>query len=106
MGIASKVLAVGAAGKFPGLVIPELVRRGATVRGLAKDESQVDAVRQHGAAEVTVGDLGSQADVRAALDGVDSGFYIAPACLPKEMDVGEAWRRRDKRVSGGSSSPL
>jgi uncharacterized protein YbjT (DUF2867 family) len=90
MSNASKVLAVGAAGNFAGLVIPELVRRGATVRGLVKDENQVDAVRQRGAAEVTVGDLGNQADVRAALDGVDSVFYIAPAFLPKEMDVGKA----------------
>ena len=86
---ASKVLAVGAAGKFAGLVIPELAKRGATVRGLVKNEKQVDAVRQHGAAEVAVGDLGNRSSVRAALEGIDSVFYIAPAFLPNEVDVGK-----------------
>ena len=46
---ASKVLAVGAAGKFAGLVIPELARRGVWVRGLVKDEKQVETVLRHGA---------------------------------------------------------
>jgi uncharacterized protein YbjT (DUF2867 family) len=62
---ASKVLAVGAAGKFAGLVIPELARRGAEVRGLVKDENQVEATRQRGAAEVTVGDLGDRTSTSA-----------------------------------------
>jgi len=86
---ASKVLAVGAAGKFAGLVIPELARRGVWVRGLVKDEKQVETVLRHGAAEVVVGDLGERSSVRAALDGVDSVFYIAPAFLPNEADAGK-----------------
>jgi hypothetical protein len=36
--IASTVLAASAAGKFAGHVIPALAERGATVRGLVKDE--------------------------------------------------------------------
>ena len=85
----STVLAVGAAGKFAGLVIPELARRGATVRGLVKDEKQADDVRRHGAAEIAVGDLCNRSSVRAALEGVDSVFYIASAFLPNEVDVGK-----------------
>ena len=34
------ILAVGAAGKYAGLVVPELARRGATVRGLIRDAKQ------------------------------------------------------------------
>jgi uncharacterized protein YbjT (DUF2867 family) len=86
---ASTVLAVGAAGKFAGLVIPELAKRGATVRGLVKDEKQADDVRRHGAAEIAVGDLSNRSSVRAALEGVDSVFYIAPAFLPNEVDAGK-----------------
>jgi uncharacterized protein YbjT (DUF2867 family) len=52
--------------------------------------SNASKVLAVGAAEVTVGALGDQADVRAALDGVESGFYNAPAFLPKEMDAGKA----------------
>jgi uncharacterized protein YbjT (DUF2867 family) len=87
---ASTVLAVGAAGKFAGLVIPELAKRGVTVRGLVKHKNQFDDVRHHGAAEIVVGDLTNRSSVRAALDGVDSVFYIAPAFLPNEVHVGKA----------------
>jgi uncharacterized protein YbjT (DUF2867 family) len=87
---ASTVLAVGAAGKFAGLVVPELAKRGVTVRGLVKDEKQGDDVRRHGARQIAVGDLSSRSSVRAALDGVDSVFYIAPAFLPNEANVGKA----------------
>jgi uncharacterized protein YbjT (DUF2867 family) len=87
---ASTVLAVGAAGKFAGLVIPELVKRGVTVRGLVKHKNQFDDVRHHGAAEIVVGDLTNRSSVRAALDAVDSVFYIAPAFLPNEVHVGKA----------------
>jgi uncharacterized protein YbjT (DUF2867 family) len=86
---ASTILAIGATGKFAGLVIPELAKRGATVRGFVRDKMQAPDVRRHGAADVAVGDLGDRSSVRAALDGVNSVFYIAPAFLPNEADVGK-----------------
>jgi uncharacterized protein YbjT (DUF2867 family) len=85
-----KILAVGAAGKFAGLVIPALVARGAVVRGLIKDKAKEALVRQHGAAEIAIGDLTDRASLDAALNGVDAVFYIAPAFLPNEADIGEA----------------
>jgi len=75
---ASKVVAVGAARKFAGLVVPELARVGAAVRGLVKNENRIEAVRQRGAAEVTIGDLGNQTSVCIALDGADGLFYMSP----------------------------
>jgi uncharacterized protein YbjT (DUF2867 family) len=83
------VLAVGAAGKFAGLVLPALVRCGAKVRGLIRSASDAEAVRKHGAAEVAIGDLGDRASLDAALKGIDSVFYIAPAFLRDEADVGK-----------------
>jgi uncharacterized protein YbjT (DUF2867 family) len=50
------ILAVGAAGKFAGLVIPPLVDRGAKVRGLVAKPEQAGAVRARGAADVAIGD--------------------------------------------------
>lgn len=50
------ILAIGAAGEFGGLVLPELAKRGARVRSLVQRPEQVDQVRQHGAAEIAVGD--------------------------------------------------
>ncbi len=83
-----RVLAVGAAGKFAGLVLPELVKRGASVRGLIRDPKQSEEVRKHGASEVAVGDLRDRASLDKALAGIDSVFYIAPAFLPAEAEVG------------------
>lgn len=83
-----KILAVGAAGKFAGLVLPELVRRGAIVRGLTKDAEHADSVRKNGAAEVAVGDLGDVDSLRAALEGIDRVFYIAPVFAPNEVRLG------------------
>ena len=83
------VLAVGASGKFAGLVVPELAKRGARVRGLIRDQKQENQVRQSGAQEIAIGDLSDRASLDAALRGVDSVFYIAPAFLPGEADIGK-----------------
>ena len=83
------VLAVGAPGPSAGLVVPELAKRGARVRGLIRDVSQENAVRKNGAAEVAVGDLRDRAGLDAALEGVDAVFYFAPAFMPDEAAVGK-----------------
>jgi uncharacterized protein YbjT (DUF2867 family) len=83
-----KILAVGAAGKFAGMVVPELAKRGARVRGLVRKAGDVAAAKAAGADEVVVGDLANEAAVRMALNDVDRVFYIAPAFLPHEADVG------------------
>ena len=83
-----RVLAIGAAGKFAGLIVPELVKRGVWVRGLVQNREQVDAVKARGAADVALGDLSDRASIDPALEGVDGVFYIAPAFLPNEASVG------------------
>ena len=91
-GVAGKstVLAVGASGKFAGLVLPALVKHGAKIRGLVRDSKEQEVVRQHGAAEIAVADLRDRASMDAALRDIDSVFYIAPAFLPNEAEVGES----------------
>jgi len=83
-----KVLAVGAAGATAGMVIPELARRGVHVRGLIQDSKQTVAVRNQGAAEVAVGDLSDRRSMDAALEGMDAMFFIAPAFIPHEAEIG------------------
>jgi len=85
----STILAVGAAGDCAGLVLPALARCGAVVRGLIRNDSQADAVRTHGATEIAIGDLNDRASLDAALRGIDSVFYIAPAFLANEADIGK-----------------
>jgi uncharacterized protein YbjT (DUF2867 family) len=84
------ILAVGAAGAFAGLVIPELAKRGAYVRGLIRDPKEAEAVRKRGAAEIVVGDLRDRGSMDAALKGVDSLFYIAPAFISNEAEIGKS----------------
>jgi len=65
------ILAVGAGGKFAGMVIPALAERGAEVRGFVHDAADADTVRDQGASEIAIGDLGNAASVAAALKGID-----------------------------------
>jgi uncharacterized protein YbjT (DUF2867 family) len=73
----STILAIGAAGKFAGMVVPALTKRGARVRGFVKDANQGVAVRSHGAAEIAVGDLRDETSVDAALMGWCRFLYCA-----------------------------
>jgi len=84
------ILAIGAAGKYAGIVVPELAKRGANVRGFVRNSDEIDAVKAVGAASVIVGDLTDAASVRRAMEGVGRVFYIAPAFLPNEAEVGVA----------------
>jgi uncharacterized protein YbjT (DUF2867 family) len=84
------ILVVGASGKFAGMVIPELARRGADVRGLVHNPADAQSVRTAGAREVAFGDLTDAASVATALRGIDRVFYIAPVALPDEANTGKA----------------
>jgi uncharacterized protein YbjT (DUF2867 family) len=86
--MSGKVLAFGASGKFAGLVVPALARRGIRVRGFIRDARQADKVREHGAEEVAVGNLTDRASLHRALDGIESVFYLPPAFMPNEAEVG------------------
>ncbi|WP_235890983.1 NmrA family NAD(P)-binding protein [Pararhizobium mangrovi] len=84
----TRILAVGAAGKFAGLVVPELVKRGAIVRGLTTTADHEEEVKNNGAQEVAIGDLSDKDGLWAALDGVDSIFYISPVFAADQAEMG------------------
>jgi uncharacterized protein YbjT (DUF2867 family) len=82
------VLAIGASGRFAGLVVPELARRGVSVRAFLRDPEKADAVRANGATQIAIGDLREPATLRAALAGADGVFYIGPAFAEDEAALG------------------
>jgi uncharacterized protein YbjT (DUF2867 family) len=84
------ILAIGAAGKFAGLVIPELAKRGAKVRGLIHHAEQADEVIKNGAMETVVGDLSDRAFLDTAMQDIGSVFYVAPAGIPNEVEIGKS----------------
>ena len=87
-GSKTKVLVVGAAGRFAGLVVSALAGRGVSVRGLVRDEKQGEQARRNGAAELTIGDLRDRASIDAALRGIGAAFYIAPVYQKDEAGMG------------------
>lgn len=82
------VLVVGATGRVAGLVVPELARRGATVRALVRDERGRQKAVDNGAAEAVVADLRDPASLRRAAEGADGVFHIGPAFQPDEARMG------------------
>jgi uncharacterized protein YbjT (DUF2867 family) len=84
-----KALAIGAAGPFAGLIIPELAKRGAEIRGFIRKEDERARVLANGANETAIGDLRERASVEAALQGMEILFYIAPAFLADEASIGK-----------------
>jgi uncharacterized protein YbjT (DUF2867 family) len=65
----SKILTIGASGKFAGSVVPAIAARGVAVRGLIREGNDRAAVLRRGAAEVVVGDLTDRESGRQALAG-------------------------------------
>lgn len=82
------ILSTGANGRFAGLVVPELVKRGCRVRGLVHDRDKIPEARARGAQEVVLADLREPESLERALDGVDGVFYIAPVFADHESQLG------------------
>ena len=88
--MSDQVLAFGAGGKFAGLVIPALKARGATVRAFVHSEAGAEIARSNGADELITGDIKNRSSVDKALSHVEKVFYIAPAFMPNEAEIGKA----------------
>src|ERR1700761_545736 len=85
-----KILMVGATGKYAGLVLPELKKRGATVRALVRNEEAARLATELGADETALGDLEDSASLNAAAAGAEGVFHLNPAFAPNEADLGLA----------------
>jgi uncharacterized protein YbjT (DUF2867 family) len=85
------VLAIGAGGSFAGHVVPALKARGASVRAFIRKQIDGPKILASGATEIAIGDLSDSESVDKALDGISSVFYIAPAFMPDEAQIGKAF---------------
>jgi uncharacterized protein YbjT (DUF2867 family) len=86
--VTGSVLVVGAAGRFAGLVVPELARRGAVVRGLVRNAENAAIAQKNGAAEAVLGDLRDARSLDEAMRGVDAVFHVGPAFVRDEAQLG------------------
>jgi uncharacterized protein YbjT (DUF2867 family) len=85
-----KVAMIGATGRNAGLVLPQLVKRGATVRAVVRDKQKADVARRNGATEVAEANLTDPASLHAAFAGAEGVFHINPAFAPNEAAMGVA----------------
>jgi len=83
-------LMVGATGAYAGLVLPELKKRGVTVRALVRNEEGARRARHRGADETLLGDLNDAESLHLAARGVDGVFQINPAFARDEAGMGVA----------------
>ena len=86
---ALKVLAVGAAGPSASLVVPELLKRNVSVRAFVHKQEDEPIVRELGVTDIVVGELSDATAVSKAVEGMDAVFYIAPAALENEAEIGK-----------------
>lgn len=82
------ILSTGADGRFASLVVPELTKRGARVRGLVHRPERESEARSRGATELAVADLRDSQSLDRALEGVEGVFYIGPLFAEDESQLG------------------
>jgi uncharacterized protein YbjT (DUF2867 family) len=82
------ILVFGAGGLFGRYIAPELLKRGANVRGMVHHDQGEAVARSTGITDIARADLRDEAAVRRALEGVSSVFYIPPKFLLDEEEVG------------------
>lgn len=83
------ILITGAAGKTGQAIIRALGQRQAAVRAFVYRAEQVEPVKALGAQEAVVGDLGDEAAVRQAAQGVRVIYHICPNMSPDEESIGQ-----------------
>lgn len=83
------ILVTGASGKTGRAITAALARRGQAVRALVHRAESASAIAAAGAAEVAIGDMGRQEELRAACQGVDAVYHICPNLHPEEVALAE-----------------
>ena len=79
---------IGATGRFAGLVVPELIKRGVWIRALVRSREAERAARDRGVDDTVIGDLEDARGLISAAVGADGVFYIGPAFHPRESAMG------------------
>lgn len=73
----TKILVTGATGNVATLVLPQLKQKGATVRVLLRNDAKAADYKAQGY-EVAIGDYTNKASLKAAMQGIDACFFVAP----------------------------
>lgn len=82
------ILITGASGQVGCAVIRALSKSGIETKAFIHRASNMEKVKEAGATEVFVGEMSEEKDLREALHGVDTVYYICSAANPNEDEIG------------------
>lgn len=82
------ILLTGATGKTGRAILKSLLLRGIPARVLVRSASQAGEFPRSEHLQVAVGDLRDRASLSAAIEGVESIYYICPNMTPDELEIG------------------
>ncbi len=88
-------LVTGATGYIGGRLVPELLDAGHRVRCLARSPGKLRDHPWTGSVEVVRGDVTDAASVRAAMEGIDTAYYLVHA-----LGTGSGFERTDRAAAG------
>ncbi len=89
-----RVLVTGATGYIGGRLVPRLLEMGHDVRVMVRDPGRIAGRQWAPSVEVARGDVEEVQSLTAALDGIDTAFYLIHL-----MDVGGDFADRDRRAA-------
>ncbi len=95
-----KILVTGASGYIGGRLVPELLARGYSLRVMVRAASPI--YKEHWPeAEIVVADALNMESLRAALEGVDTAYYLIHSLLlgPKEFASADVQAARNFRIA-------
>lgn len=94
------VLVTGASGQVGCAVIRALSKKGMQTRAFIHRESNEQKVKNAGAADIFVGDMNNKKDLKEAMRGVDTIYFICSAANPNEDEIGEKMLQTAKETGG------
>ena len=89
-----KVLVTGATGYIGGRLISDLLEKGIEVRVLVRDASRIEGRSWLGKVEICVGDLLKPQTLPAALEGIDTAYYLVHS-----MYGGKDYAEKDREAA-------
>jgi uncharacterized protein YbjT (DUF2867 family) len=89
-----KVLVTGATGYIGGRLVPHLLETGHDVRVMVRDPARIAGRRWANFVEVARGDVEDPESLAAALEGIDTAYYLIHL-----MDTGSDFAVRDRRAA-------
>src|ERR1700742_1855247 len=72
------ILVSGATGRTGGAAIDELLKMGKRVRAYVRSDDERAAVLRQRGVDIAVGDFTDIDDIRAAMDGIKSAYFLYP----------------------------